>query len=177
MKQVIKTIGITLLILAIFSFIISIIYQNELTTIMTKEIKIYGIIGMFFVSCLLELIPQYIAPQLFAFNAAILGFSFWKTVLALYLGSVVGSVIGFEIGRHYKEFSFKMLDKNKTNKIKKYIKRWGKLIIFLTAISPLPYLPILFGFLHVKRKIFLLLGVLPRFLYFFLIAVAAFYIF
>tara|TARA_Y100000034_G_scaffold112301_1_gene146162 strand:- start:350 stop:730 length:381 start_codon:yes stop_codon:yes gene_type:complete len=126
----------------------------------------------------LELLPQYVAPQLFAFSAAALKFPFFLSVLFLYLGSAAGSIAGFEIGKHYKEtlagtfFSKKLVDK-----IKKGINGKGRIYLIISAVCPVPFIPFLFGLLHLNRKNFLFFGVLPRFIYFFYVGLAAFYIF
>ncbi len=163
----------------IIFFLLSILNKDFLITKLGNQIEAFGFWWLFFISFLLELIPQYVAPQLFAFNAAILNFSFAPTVTSLYLGSALGSIIGFEIGNKYKThlsrtfFSDQLVEKIK-NKINS---KWGKTYLFISAICPIPFIPFIFGILHLKRINFLILGVLPRFFYFLYVGIVAFYLF
>jgi membrane protein DedA with SNARE-associated domain len=109
---------------------------------------------------LMEGIPQYVAPQLLAFNAFLLGFGFWQTIIILYAGSIVGSVIGFEVGHSSNKIPYTLLYTNKKyEKIKENFSKYGHWFIFVTSISPLPYLPYIFGVMRVKRKDFIFYGV------------------
>jgi len=179
MSKVFKALTIFLSVFFVLLFVISLIYSNEITEILKYEAEGYGLFGLFAGSFILELLPQYIAPQLFAFQGVLWGFSFLQVIFSLYLGSVLGSLIGFEIGKKYRE---KVLDEyvnQKTkNKIERGFRKYGIPGLFLSSITPLPYVPMLFAaLLPLKRKTFILFGVIPRFFYFFYIAAISFYIF
>jgi membrane protein YqaA with SNARE-associated domain len=127
---------------------------------------------------ILEMVPQYIAPQLFAFNAAIIGFGFWETTLCLYLGCLTGSVIGFELGRKYRgKLSRLLFEEEKIESVKEKVNNWGRYAILAAAISPIPYVPILFGALSLSRVNFIIFGLVPRFFYYLLFSVVAYAIF
>lgn len=177
-RKTIKFIYIGLGLFFFVAFIISLIFREQLIGFINGNLKSYGLIILFLSSGLLEGFPQYLSPQLLAFNAALLNFGFVETVLALYFGSVVGSIIGFEIGYRFKEsVSRAFLREKNIKRLKEWIHRWGNLVVFITAISPLPYVPLFFGILHIKRKNFLLLGILPRIIYFAYMSLIAFAIF
>lgn len=177
-KKDLRIIYLGIVLFFVLLFFLSIIFRNELTNLFSGEIKKFGIFALFLSSLLLEGIPQYVAPQLLAFNGALLGFGFFETLFALYLGSVVGSILGFEIGCNLKSSFSKAFLKEKTiSKIQKFVERRGRWAIFITAISPLPYIPLVFGVLHFRRRDFLLLGVLPRIIFFAYMASIAFAVF
>lgn len=178
MKKWFEVLTISIFVFFILLFFVSIIFRGQITSVLDEQIKTYGLLGLFIGSFILELIPQYIAPQLFVFNSALIGLPFLKSILSLYFGSVFGSIIGFEIGKKYGEKNLEgYLKENTKRKIKNIIKRWGNFGLFVTAISPLPYLPMVFGALFIKRKNFIIYGVIPRFLFFFFIAIIAYKIF
>lgn len=174
-KRSLRIIYIGIAVFFVLVFIFSVIFRTYLTSLFDGGLKQYGLLAMLILSLLMEGIPQYVAPQLLAFNAALLGFGFWETLLALYIGSVIGSIIGFEVGFKLKHSVSKaFLNKKSTAKIQRFVEKKGKWAIFLTAISPLPYIPLIFGVLHFKRKHFILLGVLPRIIFFAYMAAVAF---
>ena len=179
MKKIwVKVVSLSCFVIFSTLFIFSLIYREALSNFISGGLKGYGLLALFLASAILDGFPQYIAPQLLAFNAVLLGFTFWETVLVLYIGSAFGSIIAFEIGSGIKRKVANAFFKKKTIKrIEKWINKKGGWFIFLSAISPLPYLPVVFGVIHVKRKNFLLLGVLPRILFFLFMALIAYAVF
>jgi len=174
----IKAISLACFIIFSVFFIFSFFYKEALSALITGNVKAYGLVGLALASAILDGFPQYVAPQLLAFNAALLGFGFFETVIALYIGSAIGSIIAFEFGSVIKEKVAHAFVKPETiERFEKWINKRGCWVIFVAAISPLPYIPILFGVLHVKRKIFLLMGVLPRILFFIAMALIAYAVF
>jgi len=177
-RGVVKIIYVGIGLFFVMAFILSLIFREQLTVLIDGSLRTYGLVILFLASGILEGFPQYVAPQLLAFNAALLNFGFIETILALYLGSAVGSIIGFEIGFRFKESVSKaFLQEKNAKKLRKWFKKWGGWVVFVTAISPLPYIPMFFGILHVKRKHFLLLGVLPRIIFFIYMALIAYAVF
>jgi membrane protein YqaA with SNARE-associated domain len=173
-----KAIMIVLTSMFFILFALSILNQNYLISTFEGKLSTWGLGGLFFISLILEALPQYIAPQLFAFSAAILSFPFFSTVFALYLGSAVGSIIAFEVGYYYRNpLSQSFFSDSTVGKIKKGINGRGRAYILISSVCPIPFIPFIFGFLHLERRNFLLLGVLPRFFYFLYVGMIAFYFF
>jgi membrane protein YqaA with SNARE-associated domain len=120
-------------------------------------------IMIFLITFLLELLPQYVTPHIFLIEAKILGFSLIPLLGVLIMASFFGSIAGFEIGRKYGVKVVDRLYGNKEeHKLKKLVKKHGKWIIALAAVSPLPYIPIIFGSIGIKRENFLTYGILSR---------------
>jgi membrane protein YqaA with SNARE-associated domain len=158
-KGNLKTIGITISVLVLFLFSLSLIYQKEVLSLLQLEEGIYGTIVLFFLAFFMEFIPQYLSPHLLIFNIAILKIPLLSVTILVIIGSIFGSLLGFEVGRKTspKEFS-----KERLKKVRYYISKYGKFFMAIAAISPLPYFPMIFGFLKIKRFDFLIFGILPR---------------
>jgi membrane protein YqaA with SNARE-associated domain len=137
--------------------------RDQLINVINKETESYGIIFLFFVSILLEIVPQYIGPHFLLFQAVLIGFSPYMTAISISLGSLTGSIIGFEIGKKYGiRLISRIYGGDKLRNTNRLLNGHGKWIISLTAISPLPYLPPIFGSLGLTRKKFMLYGLIPR---------------
>ena len=178
MKKWFNILIISITIFFIFLFMLSLVFRYQITGILNDNFENYGLLGLFFGSLILELVPQWIAPQLFVFSSAIWGLPFLPSLFSLYFGSVVGSMLGFEIGKKYKDAHLNDYLKEKTKeRVKKFVDKWGNFGLVLTAISPLPYFPIVFGALYIKRRNFIMYGVIPRFFFFFYVALIAYNVF
>lgn len=128
-----------------------------------REILFYGLITLFIASILVELIPQFIHPYFLIATAASVGMNIDKVVFLCVLGSLLGSIIGFEIGRKNGTRIVPIFFKEKT--VKKIFEFWnnkGYLFVFIAAVSPVPYFPIVFGSLDMSRRDFILFGLIPR---------------
>ena len=143
---------------------------------LSKDALAYGFISLFLVTAFLEFIPQMIHPY-FAFVAAISSGLNMPMAFAFSLaGSIIGSVIGFEVGKKQGiDFVCLLLSNKAILKVFKFWYRFGYLFVFLAALTPLPYFPILFGALQMSRKDFYKFGVIPRSLGFAALAAASYF--
>lgn len=158
-------IEIIILVLFITIFILSVLYRREIESLISKELLVYGLITISIISFLLDFVPQYITPHLLIIQSKILGLPTALTFSLIILGAFLGSIAGFEIGKKYGiKVVKKMYYKKQYKKISKKIKKYGKLIIAIAAISPIPYIPIVFGSLGIKRKEFWKYGITMRLL-------------
>jgi len=157
MKIILKIISVFFALILILLFVVSIFYQSALIGFFQAKMKTYGFSSLFIASFILESVPQYVAPQLLVFVAAFLKFPFFETVLFLYLGSLSGSIISFEIGKQWKKQILSgFFNKNRQIKTHDFMGNRGKWWVLLTSISPLPYLPLVFGALNLSRKKFII---------------------
>jgi membrane protein YqaA with SNARE-associated domain len=123
----------------------------------------YGVFGLFIISFLLEFFPQFIAPQLLLPISISAGINPHAVLFFSVIGSALGAILGFHVGRIYGLSIFKrFLKQKKIDTFQRLVARYGKIAVFLTAISPFPYLPIVFGSLGVSWKDFLVYGLIPR---------------
>jgi len=171
MKKSVKIIGFFLLLTFVLMFISSIFAQEALTNTINKEIEAYGLIFVFVIVALLEIVPQYIGPHIIMIESNILGFSLFMNTITVIVGSFLGSLIGYETGQKY---GFKIVkrfyEKFKIKNIENIVNNRGKWIVTIAAISPLPYVPLIFGSLNMSRKNFTIYGLMPRLISFIILA-------
>jgi len=159
-----KIIATFVLILTILFFIYSLVNYAVLKERVSEEIQTYGIIGIFVFSFLFEFIPQYISPHILIVSSLLLGFNLIYVMLAMIIGSTLGSIAGFEIGHHLKKSKllFEFLGEKRTLKFERGINNSGRWIIAIAALSPIPYIPVIFGLAHLSRRNFFFYGIIPR---------------
>ena len=162
--KIFRNLKFILSIIIIFLFIASLIFQDEIKSIITKDVLAYGSIIIFIFALFLDLFPQYISPHLLILQLKIINFYSTTSLIIIIFGSVMGSIIGFEIGKKYRIKFTKKIYKKDHKKIQKKIDKYGKYIISLAAISPIPYIPLIFGSLGMKNKTFFIFGLIPRIL-------------
>ena len=162
-KEVIKitSVFITLLILAVLVY--SIVNVAILKQETSSLIQNYGVPALFIISIFLDLIPQYISPVI-ALGAAILAnLNIYYATAAIILGSTTGSIIGYTIGKKYLHSAVDLLaTKKSTRKLTKLTNDYGKIIIPLAAVSPVPYLPVVIGAIQFSKRNFIIYGLIPR---------------
>lgn len=153
----------TLVIIAITAlFVLSIIYRKQLEAWATKEVLIYGMIMIFIISFLLEILPQYLTPHIFLIEAKILGMAIIPVLGVLVMASLFGSIAGFEIGKKYGTKIVNKFYKKEEHKLKELSRKHGKWFVAVAAVSPLPYIPLIFGSIGLKRNDFFIYGILTR---------------
>lgn len=133
-------------------------------TIQPSTFQQYGTYGIFLASFALDLIPQSLSPITILIATLLTTTSNPITlIIATILGSTLGSILGFAIGRTYMFKAVNSLtSKQTTSKITRLANKYGKIILTIAAISPFPYLPILFGALNTSLKNFIIYGLIPR---------------
>lgn len=147
----------------IIIFLVSFFFKDQIGYWIGKEVALYGLIIIFLLSFSLEIIPQYIGPHMLIVEAKILEIPLTEIYITIIIGSIIGSIIGFEIGRKFGRRIVKRISSKENYKIiKEKTEKYGKWVMALAGISPLPYLPIVFGSLEIKRKDFFYFGILPR---------------
>ena len=147
--------------------IISILSYSFFKEQFSLEILLYGKLGLFLASAFFEFVPQVLNPFLVVLIGMSSGMSAFQSVLFVSLGSIFASIFGYELGRRYGWRFLCPLFKIKTQeKLFKYMKKYGKWVVLVGALTPAPYVPLFFGALNVSRKEFILFGIIPRVLSF-----------
>jgi membrane protein YqaA with SNARE-associated domain len=162
-KKVIRftSVFIALLILAILIYSLVNITTIEEET--SSLIKYYGVPALFIISIFLDLIPQYISPVVALAAAIISGINVYYATIAIILGSTIGSTIGYTIGKKYLFNAVDILaTKKSTKKLTRLTNDYGKIIIPLAAVSPIPYLPVVIGAIQFSKRNFIIYGLIPR---------------
>jgi len=161
--RTIEIIGTIIPLILIVLFAMSIAYRNELSSFIGGKAKISGYIFIIIISAILELIPQLIAPTWIMINAAILELPLFMTTVYIIIGSTLGATLGYVLGRKYGiEFAIKMFGKKKISRAAKLFNSEGRWFVAIAALTPLPYLTIVFGALGMSPKNITLFGLIPR---------------
>jgi len=126
-------------------------------------INTYGSPALLAVSFFLDLIPQVISPVAALAVGILAGINLYYAIIATALGSAIGSIIGFTIGKKYMFDAVDiMTSKKSVNKLTHLTNKYGKIIIPIAAISPLPYLPVVLGAINFSKRNFIIFGLIPR---------------
>ena len=123
----------------------------------------YGALALFVISILLDLVPQLISPVIALGTGIIAGINVHYAIFATVLGSMLGSVIGFALGKKYMFDIVDILVSEKSiARVTNLTNKYGKVIVPIAAISPLPYLPVFLGAVNFSKKNFVIYGIIPR---------------
>jgi uncharacterized membrane protein YdjX (TVP38/TMEM64 family) len=127
------------------------------------QLQTYGAPALFFITLILDLIPQIISPVVAMITAIVIGMNIYLAIIATILGSTIGSFIGFMLGKKYMFDAVNaMASKKSIDRLTDLTNKYGKIIVPLAAISPIPYLPVLLGAINLSKKNFIIYGLIPR---------------
>ncbi len=149
--------------LVILLSIASLLSYNYFKSAVSTEVLFSGYVAMFLLAAIMDFIPQFISPFMIIAVGLASGFNFMLTLVLVLMGSILGSLFSFYLGTKYglkviaPLFSQKML-----HKIFRFSEKNGKFVVLITHFTPLPYIPLIFGALEIRKKDFILYGVLLR---------------
>jgi uncharacterized membrane protein YdjX (TVP38/TMEM64 family) len=129
----------------------------------TLEIEGYGLAGLLVMSFILEFVPQFINPHLGLLVAIAAGFNIYLSTLVVIIGGITGSLVGFNVGQKYGfQFICAIFNPKTLKKIVEGWNKYGGIFVLVSALTPVPYLPPVFGALGMSRRKFLIWGIIPR---------------
>jgi uncharacterized membrane protein YdjX (TVP38/TMEM64 family) len=170
LKREVEIIDTILAIILVALSIISLLSYNFYKEQINEQVLLYGRFGLVFFTAFLEFVPNFLNPYL-PLVVSIPIFGLYSSLILVILGSCLGSILGFELGRIYGFRILCPLFKEKSlRKILVFWKKYGKWFVTLGALTPLPYFPIVFGALGMSRREFWIYGVLVRVISFILVA-------
>ena len=173
MKRLVRAAGVFILVFTLFIFVYGLINYSSIQEIVGNYVLQYGLFAIFLISFLLDLFPQYLSAHILILIAPLYGMSVFLVLIVLLCGALSASLLGFWLGRRFEEDLFRdVFGKKIYVKIDKGVNEYGKWYAALSAVSPLPYIPILFGALDMEWKTFFLYGIIPRLLGFIGTAIA-----
>jgi len=159
LKAIATIITVVSLALILYTLTNSEILKQNFST----QIENYGIPSIFILSLLLDLIPQIISPIIILTAAILAGINIHYAIATTILGSTIGSLVGFVLGKKYMFKAVNLtISKSTTQKLTRLTNKYGKIIVPIAAISPLPYLPILLGAMNFTKQNFIIYGLIPR---------------
>jgi membrane protein YqaA with SNARE-associated domain len=165
MKNKNKLFLLIFFILVILIFLIVALNFKEVGRIMEEYLRVYGYPAVFLLVFLTEMVNQPFGPEIPASFGVIFGLNFLLVFILTLIASFLAGIINFKIGRDL--LSKRILMSCDTDKYRNYCRffyKYGKLGIFLAAVSPLPYVFFVWltGAFNIKFKQFFIFGMLPR---------------
>lgn len=128
-----------------------------------SEVQTSSIFFLIVITGLMELVPQIFYPGAPMAVAIATGFNPHLSIIFSTVGSILGSILGFWIGKKWGFGFIQILfEKNSVEKIVNFTKKYGNIFVMFAALTPLPYLPVVFGSLSMSKKDFFLWGIIPR---------------
>ncbi len=163
LKRRIEIIELVIALVLVALSLLSILGYNSFKQQFAQSIAFYGPMGLFITTLFVELIPQIMNPYIGIIVAVASGINIFTIAIIAILGSLCGSIIGFELGRKYGfRLVIRMFEKSKLEKILNFWKKWGNIFVFLAALTPLPFVSLIFGALKMSREDFAIYGLIPR---------------
>ncbi len=162
-KRSIQIISSLVTVISISLIVYTLINSQALHQQFSYQIQTYGIPSLFILSFSLDLIPQVISPIVTLAAGILAGINIYYAIAATILGSTMGSILGFVLGKKYMcKAVYLTIPKSTRKKVTHLTNKYGKIIVLLAAVSPLPYLPVLLGAMNLTKKNFLFYGLIPR---------------
>lgn len=167
MKEILKKKGVILIFLLVLLGVLSLVYFNldYFNEIVTVYVIKYGLIGILVLSFFADLLEQPIGPEVPASLGVLFGLNLVLVLIFSIIGSYIGSLINYFIGKKYLSFEVKgAFEKRGYKKYHKLFYKYGGLVLALAAISPIPWVAFcwLAGSFKMNIKKFVLYGLIPR---------------
>lgn len=165
LRRKIEIVDLIIILILLGIIIFGLINYNYFMGEIRQEVENLGYIGLFLVSALLEFIPNFLNPYFGMMIAIAAGLNIHLVLLITCTGSLLGSFAGFELGYKWGfKFVAVLFKRSTLERLGRFIENHGRVFLILTALTPLPYLPIVFGAFQISRKEFWFYGILPRML-------------
>lgn len=144
--------AVTIIIIAII--VLGIINKNYISSTLTSSVEAGGLILLFIFTLILEAVPMPIGPVALVIGAILSGFNPWKVLLIVSVSSTIASLFSYWIGIKLRPILLKFLEKQHIRKYERFFEKYDKWIAIIWPISPIPYLPVVFGILKLDFKYF-----------------------
>ncbi|MBI2004458.1 VTT domain-containing protein [Candidatus Pacearchaeota archaeon] len=170
LKRKIEIIGILVSIIIAAISIVSLLFYGFYKEKITEGILTSGKILMFLSIFFLEFIPQMLSSHFPLVVSIISGINFSEAVIIAVFASLISTLLAFELGKKFGwKFVCSLFEPKKLIKITNFWNKYGKWVVFVSAFTPLPYFPLVFGALQMSRKKMWLFGIIPRIISFVLL--------
>ena len=119
----------------------------------------YGLWALLIISLVIEILPSVISPPSLLLLCKSLSISIPWAITFMTLGSLIGGLISFHIGRKAGTSVVNMFVKDKDiEKLQRTFNKYGRYALMIIAISPIPDYPIFFGSLGMSWKNYFIFG-------------------
>jgi len=164
-EKSIKFFDVAIISLMILASIYLILNYDKLMSSASAEIQYYGLWALFGFTFLFEFLPQVISPDYSLLLAIGLGINIYWVVIVTIVASAIGSWWAFIIGYHYGFRAIAPLfGEKQIDGVLRFWGKYGKWFVLAAGIIPLPipYIPVIFGALRMRKRDFILWGIIPR---------------
>ncbi len=153
-KRVVKFLMFSLNIIILLLLIWSLINYKILSKEVTKLVMFGGLTIMVIFVILLEGMPLFLGPSVSVLAILAMGvFNPWLILFLFILSALVGNVFYFYLGYFSGEKILKYFPKENVKKYKLFFKKYGRNMMIIMAISPIPYLPTIAGVFKMNSKL------------------------
>jgi len=165
-KKVILFIVIILLIVITVAWWVN-LNLDYLERVIENSVQKYGLFGILFFAGLADMLVQPMGPEVPALIGILFNLNIIGILTFTLIGSVIGSLLSFYIGKKYfsgRVRSISKLDKKKSAKVLKVFRKYGKWGLALAAITPVPWVAFcwIVGSFKMKKRRFIFYGLIPR---------------
>ncbi len=157
-------------------FILVLIFLPRVESNVQSFIVSYGLVAVFLISLLADMLMQPIGPDVPLFIGIILGFNPIQMLAIVLVASYLATIVSYNLGMRFGAEGFRKLYGDK-----KYLKtksRYEKyaLIVPIAALTPIPYVPVCWisGIFRMNKVKFFLYALIPRTIRLSLVALFAF---
>ena len=170
LRRKIEILGIVVSIILVAISILSLLFYGFYREKITEGILASGKILLFLSVAFLEFIPQMISSHFPLIVSIFSGINVFEAVIIAVFASLISTLLAFELGKKFGwEFICSLSEPKKLIKITDFWNKYGKWFVFVSAFTPLPYFPLVFGALQMSRKKMWLFGIIPRIISFILL--------
>ena len=170
LKRKIEILGIVVSIIIVAISIFSLLFYGFYKEKLTEGILTSGKILMFLSIFFLEFIPQMLSSHFPLFVSILSGINVFEAIIVALFASLISTILAFELGKKFGwKFICSLFEPKKLIKITNFWNKYGGWFVFISAFTPLPYFPLVFGALQMSRKKMWLFGIIPRIISFILL--------
>ncbi|MGV8171649.1 MAG: hypothetical protein ACP5OA_03065 [Candidatus Woesearchaeota archaeon] len=156
-----SNLGIGFWIFLIVTFTLGFLFAFYIKGFVAIVVSGYGLIGIFFLAILLELIVQPVGPDLALILGVLAGLNGLAVLSVVLTGTYIALGIAYLIGKKIGAPGIqRIVGKRTFNKI-----NWtsgGKWFMMISAATPIPYIPYLIGVWDFKLRDTIIYVVIPR---------------
>lgn len=163
MKILFRVIAVLMLLLTVSAIVVGIFFRGFIEEEISIEIGRFGLIVVLFLFFLIDFLPQIISPYVMMASGSLLGLNGGYIIFFVVAGSLLGSILGFWLGHKIREHVVEsMFEESSYARVRNGMNKYGRWYVLFSAVTPLPYVPVIFGSLNLSYRNFLLFGMIPR---------------
>ena len=166
-RQILIQTGIGILVLMGVTFLLGILFEEDLRTLGQSFVSMFGGAGVAVCCALPDAVPMPPPHEVCMSFARLGGLGFWEVVLWATGGSISGGTVGYLIGRSLSDTAwFQERINGQARQAWALIERHGPLALAIGAITPIPYSICCWasGAIRMRPSVFLVVSLLrlPR---------------